>query len=496
MDSIVRITAEQGGEITSTQNLLDFNIPNDGSIIDLSKSYLSLRVRQTTSDDSANGGPSVTDAVFNHAMTFNTKTTPQTDRYVEPVAFIKHANIEAQNKGYIENLRDVNVLRLNQNSYFMSEENRLQSQLNSVIGVQSNHTWGYISPLIQAGNDDITLDTGVTVSQNLDAEHRVHLKHVFNYCKNNAHSTSQNGQTRVHFEIDFDRLGLDNTAFVADAFGTGGSKEGYGQITDAPCTDVLALTKVYKDNYKQEIPYYIGMPIVTTAGTLNGVAHGSAKRKIINITYNTTTGVVSLKLDSVINGSGDMAGIFIGPYEANKKSFRIFNPQLVLYKRADNPQIQNPYFFTTFSSEKDNLGGIADAKRQYELEPQCVNMIVVSKDEAGSVYSDKNLLSYRVAVDNRDLTNRNVIKSSPLMYDRLNRYAMNAGLQPKHLLAQKLQRGHQNDMRTRGGTFDDLFPVFEPMPLSQNMKLVELNLVANAGTMNDIQIFKELRKAV
>ena len=123
-------------------------------------------------------------------------------------------------------------------------------------------------------------------------------------------------------------------------------------------------------------------------------------------------------------------------------------------------------------------------------------MIVVSKDEAGSVFSDKNLLSYRVAVDNRDLTNRNVIKSSPLMYDRLNRYAMNAGLQPKHLLAQKLQRGHQNDMRTRGGTFDDLYPVWEPMPLSQNMKLVELNLVANAGTMNDIQIFKELRKAV
>ena len=38
MDRIVKISAEQGGEITATQNLLDFRIPNDGSIVDLSKS--------------------------------------------------------------------------------------------------------------------------------------------------------------------------------------------------------------------------------------------------------------------------------------------------------------------------------------------------------------------------------------------------------------------------------------------------------------------------
>ena len=492
MDSIVRITAEQGGEITSTQNLLDFNIPNDGSVIDLSKSYLSFRFRQTTTDADAN----IADAVFNHAMTFNTKTTPQTDKYVEPVALIKHANLESQNKGFVENLRDVNVLRLNQNNYFMSEENKLQSQLNNVIGVQSNHTWGYISPLIQAGNDDITLDTNVTVSQNINAEHRVHLKDVFNYCKNQAHSMSQNGQTRVHFEIDFDRLGQDNTAFVADSFSTGGSREGYGEIADAASSDVITLQKVFKQNYKEEIPYYIGMPIVTTGGQINSLAHGSIKRKITNITYNSATGQVALKLNAAIAGAGASDNLFIGPVEASTKSFRVFDPQLVLYKRSDSPQIENPYFFTTFSSEKDNLGSVAEARRQYELEGDCVNMIVVSKDEGGSVYSDKNLASYRVAVNNRDLTNRNVNKSSPLMYDRLNRYAMNAGLQPKHLLAQKLQRAHQNDMRTRGGAFDDTFPVFEPMPLTQNMKLVELNLVAGAGTMGDIQIFKELRKAV
>ena len=494
MDRIVKISAEQGGEITATQNLLDFRIPNDGSIVDLSKSYLSLNFRQTTTDGT---NANVADAVYNSAMTLNTKgSVVQTANYMEPVALVKHANLESQNKGFIENLRDVNVLRLNQNAYFNSEDDKLGTQLDNVLGMQGNHTWGYISPLIQANNQDMSLDVDAVGSQNIDCEHRVHLKDVFNYCKNSAHSTSQNGETRVHFEIDFSRLALDQTAFVNDAFGTGGSKEGYGQINDGASSDTLVLQRVYQQNYKEEIPYYVGMAIVTTAGTINTGAHGAQKRKITNITYNETTGAVSLKLDSTI-GAGAIAGLFIEPHSPSAATFNVTKPQLVLYYRNDNPQIQNPYVFTTFSSEKDQFGNtVADVKRQYELEPNCRNMIVISKDVSESLYSDKNLLSYRVAVDNRDLTNRDVVKSSPLAYDRLNRYAMNAGHTVKNVLGQKIFRAHQNDMRSRGSAFDDIFPVFEPMPQTQNMKLVELNLVANAGSMDNIQIFKELVKEV
>jgi hypothetical protein len=486
MDKIVRLTAEQTGTITSTQNLLDFHISNDGGVIDLSKSYLSLKVRQTTSDTDAN----ITNAVFNHAMTFNVKDN-QTDKYIDPVGIIKHASLESQNMGGIESLRDVNVLRLNQKNYFESEEQKLKSQINNVIGVQSNNTWGYISPLIQASAQDMSSNTGGVASQNIDAEHRVHLKDIWDYCRNDAHSTSKHGQTRMHLEIDFDRLGLDNTAFVSDAFLA--ANEAYGSIDDAADSADVVLTRVYDINYKQAIPYYVGMPIESAAGTIGGAAHGSIKRRITNITYNETSGKVTLTLNAAVGGA--TVGLVIKPAEASTKSFTMLNPQLVLYYRGDSPTIE-PFQYFTYSSEKDFLGDITPSRTQYEVEADSVGLIIVPKDNAQSLFADKNLLSYRLAVDNKDLTNRSVFKNSSLYFDRLNRYGMNTNKKIEDILGQKLQRAHRDDMRTRGGTIADVFCIFEPLPVSDKIKLVEIELVANAGNMSHVQIFKEMIKSV
>ncbi len=487
MDRIVRLTAEQSGLITDTQNLLDFRIPNDGGVIDLSKSYVSLRFRQTTTDAAAN----IADAVFNHAITFNVKDA-QSDKYVDPVAFVKHANIESQNKGFIENLRDVNVLRLNQKEFFESEQKKLGSQVNSVLGVQTNETWGYISPLIQASNQDMTLNDAGVSSQNIDAEHRIHLKDIFDYCRNPAHSTSQNGETRLHLEIARDRIAMDNTAFVSAAFLR--ANEGYGALADGAGGATVILNRVYDVDYKSEIPFYVGMPVVTGGGTINGGAHGSVKKKIKNITYDEASGQVSLVLDAAFAGA--LVDVDLIPVEASTKDFTIRSPQLVLYYRGDSPNIPNEFQYFTYSSEKDFLGGITPSRTQYNLEADSVGVIIVPKDNAQSLFADKNLLSYRIAVDNRDLTNRSVSKNSSLYFDRINRYAMNTNKSVEDILGQKLQRAHNGDMRTRGGAFADVMPIFEPLPVSNQMKLLELELVANAGTMGHVQIFKEMIKSV
>lgn len=487
MDRIVKLSAEQGGLITNTQNLLDFRIPNDGGVIDLSKSYVSLRVRQTTSDAAAN----IANAVFNHAITFNVKDA-QTDKYVQPVAFVKHANFESQNKGFIENLRDVNVLRLNQQEFFTSEEEKLGAQVNSVIGGQSNCTWGYLSPLIQASAQDMTANLGGVASQNIDAEHRIHLKDIFNYCNNSAHSTSENGESRIHLEIDRERIALDNTAFVSDAFLR--ANEGHGALADGAGGATVQLRRVYDVDYKSDIPFYVGMPVVTGSGTINGGAHGSVKKQITNIVYDDASGVVSLTLDSAFAGA--LVDVDLIPVAASVKDFTMSNPQVVLYYRGDSPSIPKEYQFLTYSSEKDFLGDITPSRTQYNLEADSVGVIIVPKDNAQSIFADKNLLSYRLAVDNRDLTNRAVVKNSSLYFDRINRYAMNTNKSVEDLLGQKLQRAHRDDMRTRGGAFADIMPVFEPMPVSNQMKLLEVEFVANAGTMGHVQIFKEMIKSV
>ena len=58
MDAYVKIQSVQGGEITNTQNLLDFRLPA-GDVYDLHDSFLNLNGNIDTVDSSAVGGDAV-----------------------------------------------------------------------------------------------------------------------------------------------------------------------------------------------------------------------------------------------------------------------------------------------------------------------------------------------------------------------------------------------------------------------------------------------------
>jgi len=495
MDSVSRISAEQGGTVDGNHQLLDFIIPNDGSIVDLSKSYFSLKFRNNNTHTSAN----IANAVFNNSLNLDDKSAVQT-HYTPPVGLVMHAHMSNANKGNIETLRDVNSLRLNQKLYFTDEEEQIRSQLNNVIGASANKSWGYISPMIQASNNDMTGNLNGVASRDIDAELRVPMKDIFNFCKNPAYAMSDAGDTNVHLELDFGRLSQQSAYNDAD-FSTGANASAFGKITDqAGAVTTVVLDKQYDENYREEIPYYIGLPVTSTAGTINGAnaeqgQAGVIFKTIANITYSATTRLVTLTLDSAL--AGDTVGLILASVLPTTAGFTAFSPQLVLYKRGDNPEIQRPYNYTTFSSERDNLGNRLNARRQYEIESECVNVLVATKSDSSSLYSDTPLEHYRIAVNNEDITNRDVVIRSPVRHDRISRYGMNSGKQVKSLMESRLKRlAPFADLRSRRENDGEIFFIMEPMPVTDKMKLVEFELKAQSGqTVGEVQIFKELLRS-
>ena len=100
MDNYLKIRSLQGGEITSTQNLLDFTIPASG-VYDLSDSYVNLLGEITAVDSSANGGEAVYDLGVGWVSADAEKP------HFQNVAVVKNVSMDCANKGRIENIREV-----------------------------------------------------------------------------------------------------------------------------------------------------------------------------------------------------------------------------------------------------------------------------------------------------------------------------------------------------------------------------------------------------
>ena len=115
---IIKITSRQNQIITSSKNLVDFELPS--GVYDLSKSYINLNV-SLDSYDPANI------SLLSLARNTEAQLESNTD-------FIKNVSLKSQTKGVIENIRNVNILKKNQQLYEQTVSHALSSQIISKMG--------------------------------------------------------------------------------------------------------------------------------------------------------------------------------------------------------------------------------------------------------------------------------------------------------------------------------------------------------------------------
>lgn len=510
MDRVFKVPSNQSDNITNSNNLLDFDIPQGQ--FDLSKSHVEVKVL-------CSGFSPVlgyNDATFNLSGLIDSENG-QTITYTPAVALVKHARMVSSTKGRLEEARQVNEMRLQLKNIQQPQSVYLGTNHTDLQSIKSYEQWGGISPLV-----DVTSENGTGSNKYLEKTVKIPMSEVVNIGKSTFFDTSRLGDCRLSVEVDRTRLSVAQVDPSDDYFTKVNSGLCNGMLKNdagagAKTTAVLGnadgtAEKKYDEDYQEHIPYYVGMPVVLPDtnnggnGTIGAAPIAAeVKTHITNISYDETSGEVTLTFNDSL-GTGATLGVFILPGKnADYTSSIVMNQaNLVLHQIGQNNmpnEIPNQLNYTVYAVENDTFATNTTAlKRQYQLEPECINAFVTLPSISNGIISSKVLEEYRVSINNELTTDRNVPVFNPLYYHKLNMLGLNMNqsirnvAQKKYLVNSGLNKADQDDGEDRG-TFSNISGVFEPMPATQDYKLVEFEINNQAG-IPKISIFKELVKSV
>ena len=131
-------------------------------------------------------------------------------------------------------------------------------------------------------------------------------------------------------------------------------------------------------------------------------------------------------------------------------------------------------------------------------------MLVITPNGSTGKLSNADYSDSRVSVNGELLTNRNLFVRTELQADRLLRYYENSGMQVKNLTAKQIENINGdgtatsfNNNGTGRGLLRDFKQITEPLPITQKMKMVEIELNASAADkLQDILIYTEKIKVL
>ncbi len=488
MDAYVKIQSVQGGEITNTQNLLDFRLPA-GDVYDLHDSFLNLNGNIDTVDSSAVGG----DAVY--CTNLQWVTADAAKPHFQNVAVIKNANMDCASKGRIENIRRVDVLRQNMATYVDSQKEQLNqsyidiNQLEQPIGKE---VYGQFSSFNKVG-------AVKSAPQNI-APIQIRLSDIMEFCRTREYDTGRAGETRLHFELNRDKLEAVHTmknASVGLGLRIFKNETVQGYVGNTITLGQNNTTNVNKVSDLNQMPYYVGQRLLVTAQGGGGAATVTNSPVVISaITWDRATGAYSLTFSTdwgVALGVGENYNtIRVTIADPTSVTYRMNSAELVL-RRVNNPQGVGQINYNTYSTEQVNGNSQTSYTNLFTVEPECSNVVLMFPDgNDGLISVNNDISSWRLRLNNNDLTDRDVDKDSPLAYDRLALTLDNMGYSLRNL---NKNAGKSNAAAWTGTYTDALFNtqlILNPLFQTENVKLLQVNINAGGGGVKAINLYKQL----
>jgi len=507
MDKVFKVHSVESEDLSSTQNLLNFRIP-EGEMLDLSKSYVSINARVS----GANADAEWADSIWNVQAKVDVGGADES-RFVPAVGLVKHARLTSDSVGRIEELRDVNQLRLYTKNYSESQNKYLGNTYHNFMSLREYEDWGTTSPLI-----DVSAEAGQT-GRYIDKSVRIPLSDILNVGEVQMFDTRRLGKCNLNLEMDMGRISANMEEYNENYFTT----QNNGRLVDDATAAAIsvfklgsgAVSKKYDPDYQRRIPWYVGMPVIVQQGDLDGVSIAGDKNQITNITYDETNGEVSLTFKNAL-GTPAGAGFVDVKIRALKMSditpaddisLTLGQAELVLYSIGSNnmpSQVPDQISFTEYKVERDQGNGSTVFKRNYEVEGNAINALVLMKNNNDDLLSEKRATEgVRVAVDNNNQYDRDIFPDTPLYYHALNTMVLNQGRVVENV-AQKIYSRITPTTNDNRGSFTDggganfgLSAISVPLPLKQNLKMVEFEIKkTGGGGIQDFSIYKEVVKSV
>ena len=487
---IIKISSRQSAPITSTANLLDYELPPGK--FDLSRSYLQIESNM----DSGTGdlaqyvgrypGQGAAPSIYDN------------------ISLVRHGSLRSITKGVIETSRHVNVLRNNLKSFTDSQGKQLSELY--VGKFQSTHDRNGL----MASQWRELSKTGTAASTNKSHEHIVPLSDIFNFAKHDYYDTSRHGDLTINLEMAPESMVpypilTGANSYLGAAYWTNIEAPNVvanGVVTTpapAPGTGTdfpqpVTMTRTY--NAIGNSPFFVGQ-LVTVSGTnVTGV-----DTSITKITYDETNRSIQLTFaDALPVAGGDAADMIIvsrAPTTAPTVAFP--KADLVLVEVDEVASPPDEYQYTTYKLQEDTQAAI-NLNKNYMIGPLCKNVLLCMPPALGAntprdLLNKKKVSSYRFSVNNKFLQNRLIpvqsgqdhitgLHQTQIMksFDNMEDDRMGSGyfLEADNSLAASYKDAQVN------------YTLMTPVPLTGSQKMfgVEINMDA-ALTVDQLFIFEE-----
>ena len=510
MDKFIRLSSMQSGNFNAINNMITFNLPQDGSY-DFSSSYVEIntQITQATQDATDAGGDADFRPVYNPQMKWYDSA-----ECVNNSKIIRRGQLRSNKQGLVEDILRQDILQPNLVNYTHSTEELSSLSYKSIV--QHRNWTGTRSSMWREFNQ-----TGTTMSRVVNAPINIPLSQIINLgsAREVPLDKMGGGQLMIDANFTIGATGWSSTSEIAMPAGDGATDAVNNIVSSAADTEVgmyddsepatmrgLVLTRKYPD--MEAFPFWVGANIVVAAtggtGALN--AGPAANAVITRIDVSTDDGTIELFTDQSVATLADAAtleGLTVVLKAPDEEGEIIFvSAQLVLKKLATPSPAESSLTYTTWETEEFSQATSAQLNATFRLPANCINAIVMLPTTTG-VSQLLELETYRLSIDNVPIVNRAIDVTAGirncLHYDLIMR-SFEIGQLRLHNMSE-IQRnvGTTLAIQTRGqntaSRAEDIIIIGVPTVETPQSKLLQVNLTASAGLVN-LVVFKQVVRTV
>jgi hypothetical protein len=475
MDKVIKINSSTAPPFTVNQNLVRFTF-GSGDVLNLRDSVMNINV--TIDVEGQAGAVYVPDLQWKSANAY--KPIPQN------VSFVRNAFLQCARKGMLESLSRIDLLKTNLHNYTKSQR-ELYSEGYLRCSMIQNPINGEENTIYRQINKTGTIKSRIAKSVPV----QIRLGDMFDICNTPEFDTEKAGDLTLEAELNLDDFEVVQRYAdqVGDAF------LGEDDAVVGTKTQIVAQDKA---NSPSGIKNYVGQPVKIVATGNGGAGVVDIDVNIAGIEWNKSTNVWTYTFDrqwGVLTAGQSYTGIIVAPIAWTSASVEYDSAEIVM-KTVAKPQGIDKIAFHTFSTQEDNANGLTNFQRQYQVEPESDNVMILFISADNRLNStNTDIQSYRLRLNNENLTNEKVVIDSPLYYDRVHMLIDGMGHELRNL--------QQNSGTNKGAAaipWADVYTQSEmkllqvgnPLWASDRTKLLQVNITAGGGGVNQLVLFKTL----
>lgn len=430
--SFVKIQTNQSN-ISASQNLMDFEIPEYIQGVDLNESFININYRIDTEEPTASGGVV---GVHNFVKLFNgigIKAPAAQNHAGSDTLFnsslIRNISLSASKVGQLESIQRADLINQVKQQYTKNLADIQGESGHSIRSLpeQLNYPMDQSRSLLTEGTTTSTERVGVM---------RVDLKDVLGL-GNSTLNLSQLGSLRLHIEANFNKFYLKEVPTFDGATPKGVHANYFAQEGLTVAVGAAAPTEVVLDVpgsnsqgfiTKKNCPFWVGQKV--TFG-LTGASNTANVTTIAEMTWETVGATVvsnhvpdgtklTLKFandDAVTDANGVitaaiLTAIEVIPVYADVPEITYIGAEMVVKTVAQPPQA-NGLRYRTFTTTQDFApSSTANLSRTYEIAQNAIaSLVCFDTAQSATDFSnsyDQNITSYQAYVDNVGMTDRPV----------------------------------------------------------------------------------------